>query len=68
MHPIDPVLKLKDVCPVIKRSASAINRDRRLGTFPAPLRLGARSVGWRTSDIQQWIADRERVTNARGRS
>ena len=26
------------------------------GSFPAPIRLGARSVGWRLSDIVAWLA------------
>ena len=25
------------------------------GQFPAPVRLGARLVGWRLSDVQKWI-------------
>lgn len=27
-------------------------------TFPAPVRLSARAVGWRESDIFQWIESR----------
>ena len=30
------------------------------GKFPAPLRLGERSVGWRLSDIDEWLAAPER--------
>lgn len=25
------------------------------GAFPSPVKLGARAVGWRQSDIQNWI-------------
>lgn len=28
------------------------------GTFPAPIRLGARSVGWLESEVEAWIAQR----------
>lgn len=28
------------------------------GTFPSPVSLGARSVGWIASEIEEWIADR----------
>lgn len=28
------------------------------GTFPAPLKIGPRAVGWRTSDLTQWLNDR----------
>ena len=30
------------------------------GSFPAPIRLGARSVGWRLSDIIAWLQAPER--------
>ena len=30
------------------------------GSFPAPIRLGARSVGWRLSDIVAWLEAPER--------
>ena len=29
------------------------------GGFPRPLRLGARAVGWRESDIHAWLASRK---------
>jgi prophage regulatory protein len=29
------------------------------GTFPAPLKIGRRAVGWRTSDLMAWIASRQ---------
>lgn len=25
------------------------------GTFPAPVSLGARAVGWQESDVQSWL-------------
>ena len=31
------------------------------GEFPAPVRLGARAVGWRRSEIEAWLAARERA-------
>lgn len=30
------------------------------GRFPAPVKLGARAVGWRRSDVEAWLASRER--------
>ncbi|ALI56274.1 helix-turn-helix transcriptional regulator [Celeribacter marinus] len=29
------------------------------GDFPAPVKLGVRAVGWRRSDIENWLASRE---------
>jgi len=28
------------------------------GEFPAPVKLGARAVGWRRSDIEAWLESR----------
>jgi prophage regulatory protein len=36
---------------------AAIARD----DFPKPVQLGPQSVAWRQSEIQAWIASRERV-------
>ena len=32
------------------------------GTFPQPVRLGRRAVGWRAADLSAWIAARETGT------
>ncbi|MGA7744516.1 MAG: AlpA family phage regulatory protein [Polyangia bacterium] len=42
---------------------STIYEMIREGTFPAQVRLGIRAVGWRASDVENWIA--ERVAAAR---
>ncbi len=28
------------------------------GTFPAPLKIGPRAIGWRTSDLMEWLNSR----------
>lgn len=28
------------------------------GTFPAPVRLSARAVGWREEEIDRWVSER----------
>ena len=35
----------------------------RKGTFPAPVRLTSRAVGWRASDIDAWIKSRAEADN-----
>jgi prophage regulatory protein len=36
----------------------------RAGLFPLPVQLGPRSVGWRQSDIDAWLASRQTATRA----
>lgn len=45
-------------------SRTTIWRRVRAGTFPAPIELGANSIGWREDQIADWIAARPRVTYA----
>ena len=35
---------------------SSIYDGVRAGTFPAPVRIGARSVGWLTHEVDAWIS------------
>ncbi len=38
------------------------------GTFPAPIRLGPRAVGWLESDITEWINSRQHVRGSSART
>jgi prophage regulatory protein len=29
------------------------------GEFPAPVKLGSNAVGWRSTDVEEWLASRE---------
>lgn len=44
---------------------STIYADAKAGTFPRPVRCGARAVAWREEDIDKWIAERTTATGAR---
>jgi prophage regulatory protein len=35
------------------------------GTFPAPLKIGPRAVGWRTSDLMHWVQSRQKSSAAK---
>ena len=38
-------------------SRSTIYRRMRVGTFPLPVQLGVRMVGWRAADIERFLAN-----------
>lgn len=53
---LDRVLRLKQVREMIGLSRSTIYRSIALGTFPAPIPLGPRSVGFLESEVRAWVA------------
>lgn len=55
---LDPMLKRHEVERVTALFRSNLYRRIQEGTFPAPVRLGPRSVAWRQSDIASWLASR----------
>lgn len=55
----DCILRLPEVlrrCGISRSTAYAWMTE---GAFPQPIKLGARMVGWRESDIAAWLEGRE---------
>lgn len=63
---IDPMLRLPEVELITGRKRSSIYRDIKAGAFPAPVKLGARAVGFPASQVQAWITGRIADSKARG--
>lgn len=55
---IDRMLRRKEVEQITGRSRSAIYEGMAAGTFPKPVKIGARAVAWPESVIREWIAER----------
>jgi prophage regulatory protein len=55
---IDRMLRRKEVEQITGRSRSAIYEGMAAGTFPKPVKIGARAVAWPESVIRAWIAER----------
>ncbi len=51
-------LRLPDVKLVTGLSKSSLYALIRANSFPAPVRLGARTVAWVRSEVKQWAAER----------
>lgn len=49
------ILRRRDVQLMIRLSRSTIYKMIAEGNFPRPIKLGARAVGWRKSDITDWL-------------
>ena len=52
------ILRLPAVIEKTGLSRSTIYAGIQKGTFPAPVNLGLRSVGWLESEIDAWIESR----------
>ncbi len=48
-------LRLPEVLGIIGISRSKLYADIKAGTFPPPVSLGARAVGWLNTEIDAWI-------------
>jgi len=60
------ILRRPEVERKIGLRHSQIYADIRAGTFPPPVRIGRRAVGWREDLVDQWIAAREPVRRGPG--
>lgn len=49
------ILRLKDVTSQTGLARSTVYKYIFAGSFPKPVPLGGRSVGWLESEIQTWI-------------
>ena len=58
------ILRLPEVEAVTGKKRSAIYEGVADGTFPAPVPLGPRAVGWLESEIMEW---QERIIAERGK-
>lgn len=47
-------LRLKEVIQRTGKSRSSIYAAVKIGKFPKPVRIGARSVAWDSSEIEAW--------------
>lgn len=55
----DPVYRMRDTTRATGLARSTIYGLIERGVFPSPMKLGTRSIGWRQSVIEKWLASRE---------
>lgn len=64
LNPINRILRLPDVKARTGLSRSSIYAYIKDGKFPHHISLGERSVGWYESEVDAWVASRQRVNRA----
>ncbi len=55
------LLRLPQVESTCGLKKSAIYVRIKEGTFPLPVRLGPKSVAWRSDEVSQWVESRPRA-------
>lgn len=55
------ILRLPEVIGLVCLKKSSIYDLIRRGSFPVPIRLGLRSVGWYETEINDWLQNRARA-------
>jgi prophage regulatory protein len=59
------IIRLPTVCDKTGKNEQAIRRGAKNGSFPAPLSLGLRAIGWYEDEVDAWIAARPRTPASR---
>jgi prophage regulatory protein len=49
------ILRLKSVIERTGLSRSTVYRKVQASTFPKPLKISERCIGWRESDVETWL-------------
>lgn len=62
----DKLLRFPAVRDTVGLSRTSIWRFEKKGLFPKRRQLGANSVGWMSSEIEQWVVTRKQVAQANG--
>ena len=61
------ILRMPDVVALVGVSRMTIIRWYQAGTFPRPVQLGVRSIGWHRDDVDHWLETRPKVPSSKDR-
>jgi len=59
LHKKTTLLRKPDVLARVPVSDTTLWRRVRDGSFPAPVRISTNAVAWRSTDIDEWIANQK---------
>lgn len=63
-NPEPVLLTCKEVTALVRVARSTIYAMVANGTFPAPKKIGPKSVRWVAAEVNQWLADAPRAEEA----
>lgn len=53
------IFRMKELCQTYGLSRSTIYRLIEAGRFPKPIKISAKAVGWISTELDEWLANRE---------
>lgn len=53
------IIRIPELVQLVSLSAATIYRQERAGAFPKRLVLSPHAVGWRLSEVEEWLATRQ---------
>ena len=56
------ILRIRDLMDEIGVSKATLYRMVSEGSFPPPVKIAKRAVGWRREDVDRWLESREPVS------
>jgi prophage regulatory protein len=60
------IIRLPDVIRQVKLGRSSLYSYIKLGTFPAPIKIGSRASGWLAHEVNAWVAERVAASRTKG--
>jgi prophage regulatory protein len=60
-HKLEPLLLLPEVMALTRVSRAGIYAQMAKNMFPAPVKIGLRSVAWKAEEIREWLDNRPRA-------
>jgi len=60
----DQILRFPDIKAATGLSRTTIWRLVRSGNFPVPLKITHHAVGWRRSEVVEWLSTRKSIMNS----
>lgn len=60
------IIRVKELCQLISVSPTTLWRMSKRGELPPRIKISTRAVGWRESDIEEWLENRPEPANQEG--
>lgn len=57
------IIRVKELCRLISVSPTTLWRMEKRGELPPRIKISTRAVGWRESDIEEWLESRSEPLN-----